>query len=57
MVTLTKLMHGLLHYESQDTEQGDLRPVAGMTARESKARDIQEAKLILIAQIVGYTGF
>lgn len=56
MVTLAKLMHSLLHHETEDADQGSRRPI-GMTARESAARELEEAKPVFIAEIVGYSGF
>jgi hypothetical protein len=50
MVTLTKLMHSILHHDS-------LQPVKGMTARDNSVRELEEAKPMCLAQVVGYSGF
>lgn len=57
MAALTRVfdgMHGLLHrHRSTENEQS----VQGMTQRESTAREIAESQPLLLAQVVGYTGF
>ena len=57
MVTLTKLMHSILHHDAEETNRDSLRPVKGMTARDNSVRELEEANPMCMAQVVGYNGF
>ena len=57
MVTLTKLIHSILHHDTEDTNHGNLRPVKGMTARDNSVRELEEANPMCTVQVVGYSGF
>ncbi len=57
MVTLTKLMHSILHHDTEETNRDNLRPVNGMTARDNSVRELEEANPMCMAQVVGYSGF
>jgi hypothetical protein len=57
MATLTKLMHSILHHDTEETNNDSLRPVKGMTERDKSVRKLEEATPMCIAQVVGYSGF
>ena len=57
MATLTKLMHSILHHDTEETNRDSLRPVKGMTARDNSVRELEEANPMCMAQVVGYSGF
>ena len=57
MVPLTKLMHSILHHDTEETNRDNLRPVNGMTARDNSVRELEEANPMCMAQVVGYSGF
>ena len=57
MDTLRKLMHSILHHDTEETNRDSLRPVKGMTTRDNSVMELEEAYPMCMAQVVGYSGF